>query len=171
MRSFSSDSYQARCSQSVPASLRFTMWNAPAPFLNKRLSICPKPQMPGDPQGALLQADLLLNLGYAHLRGYDFVAAGRAFEDAQRIGRPSGNMRALMLSSRYLASSYVMWGLLNEATMVYRQTLRWATAGGQKPPPAAGTIYIGNALLLYERNDVDAALEQAQQGLALGLRK
>lgn len=123
------------------------------------------------PQKAdVLQADLLLNLGYAHLRGHDYVAAARVFQDARRIGRHSGNVRALMLSSRYLAGSYVMRGHLNEAATVFRQALRLATANGQKPPPAAGTIYIGNALLLYERNDVDAALEQAQQGLALGLR-
>ncbi|HEY7126077.1 MAG TPA: LuxR C-terminal-related transcriptional regulator [Ktedonobacterales bacterium] len=121
-------------------------------------------------QSEVLQADLLLNLGYAHLRSHDFVAAGRAFEEARRIGRRSGNVRAIMLSSRYLAVSYVMRGLLNEATTVYRQALRLAIASGQKPPLAAGTIYIGNALLLYERNEVDAALDQAQRGLALGLR-
>src|SRR3954452_15152970 len=38
---------------------------------------------------------------------------------------------------------------------------------GQEPPPEDGTIYIRNALLLYERNDLDAALDHAQQGLAL----
>lgn len=123
------------------------------------------------PQKAdVLKADLLLNLGYAQLRGSDFVAAGRTFQEARRIGRRSGNMRAVMLASRYLAGSYGARGFLNEATTVYRQTLRWATASGQKPPLAAGTIYIGNAVLLYERNELDAALDQAQQGLALGLR-
>jgi LuxR family maltose regulon positive regulatory protein len=117
-----------------------------------------------------LRADLLLNLGYAQLRSNDFVLAGRTFEDARRIGRRSGNVRAVMLSSRYLALSYAVRGFLNEASRVYRQALRWATAGGQEPPPAAGPIYIGNALLLYERNDLDGALDQARHGLALGQR-
>jgi LuxR family maltose regulon positive regulatory protein len=121
-------------------------------------------------QADVLQADLLLNLGYAQLRGSDFVEAGRTFQEAQRIGRRSGNMRAVMLASRYLAGSYVARGFLNEATTVYRQALQWATASGQKPLLAAGTIAIGNAVLLYERNELDAALDQAQQGLALGLR-
>lgn len=121
-------------------------------------------------QTDILQADLLLNLGYAHLRGYDFVAAGRTFEQARRIGRRSGNVRAVMLASRYLAASYVQRGLLNEASAVYRQALRFATVSNPKLPLAAGTILIGNALLLYERNEREAALDQAQQGLALGLR-
>jgi LuxR family maltose regulon positive regulatory protein len=118
----------------------------------------------------LLRADLLLNLGYAQLRRYDLVAAGRAFQAVRRIGRRSGNVRAMLLGSRYLASSFVTRGLLNDAATVYRQTLRWATAGGREPVPVTGTIYVGNALLLYERNDLDAALAQAQQGLTLGLR-
>ena len=121
-------------------------------------------------QTDVLQADLVLNLGYAHVRRYDFVAAGRAFQQARHIGRRSGNARAVMLSSRYLAVSYVMRGFLTEATTVYRQALRWATFGGQQSPLAAGTIYIGDALLLYERNDLAAALDRAQQGLSLGLR-
>jgi LuxR family maltose regulon positive regulatory protein len=118
----------------------------------------------------LLRADLLLNLGYAQMRRYDLVAAGRAFQAVRRISRRSGNVRAMMLGSRYLASSYVTRGLLNDAATIYRQTLRWATASGREPLPVAGTIYVGNALLLYERNDLDAALVQAQQGLTLGLR-
>jgi ATP/maltotriose-dependent transcriptional regulator MalT len=118
----------------------------------------------------LLRADLLLNLGYAQLREHDFIAAGRAFQDAQRIGRRCGNARAVMLASRYLASSYMTRGLLNDASSVYRQALRRAISSGQGPPPTAGTVYIGNALLLYERNELDAALDHALQGLALGRR-
>jgi LuxR family maltose regulon positive regulatory protein len=122
------------------------------------------------PEKDLLQADLLLNVGYAHLRRSDFVAAGRAFQEARRIGRRCGNVRAVMLASRYLASSYAARGLLNDAAPVYRQALRSATAGGQEPPPAAGTVYVGSALLLYERNELDAAHDQAERGLALGRR-
>jgi LuxR family transcriptional regulator, maltose regulon positive regulatory protein len=123
------------------------------------------------PQGTdLIQADLLLNLGYAQLRSDDFAAAIHTFEKARNIGKRSGNVRAMMLSSRYLASSYITRGFLNEAEMVYRRALRWATASDSKPPPVAGTIYVGNALLLFERNDVEAALDHARQGLALGLR-
>jgi LuxR family transcriptional regulator, maltose regulon positive regulatory protein len=116
-----------------------------------------------------LRAELLLNLGYAHLRAHDFDAAGRAFKDARRIGRRSGNVRAVMLSSRYLAGSYVVRGLLSEAATVYRQALRLATGMNSRLPLAAGAIYVSNALLLYEHNDLEAALNQAQQGLALGL--
>jgi LuxR family maltose regulon positive regulatory protein len=118
----------------------------------------------------VLRADLLLNLGYAYLRRHDYVAAGRVFKDARRIGIRSGNARAVMLSSRYLAGSYVERGSLNDAAMVYRQALRLATSMHSTPPLAAGTIYVANAMLLYERNDPQAALEQVQQGLALGLR-
>jgi LuxR family transcriptional regulator, maltose regulon positive regulatory protein len=121
-------------------------------------------------QNGVLPADLLLNIGYAYLRSHDFVAAGRAFQDARRVGRRSGNMRAVMLASRYLADSYAVRGLLSEAATVYRQTLQLATGMNSQLPLAAGTIYVGNSLILYERNDLEAALDQAQQGLKLGLR-
>lgn len=123
-----------------------------------------------DHKADLLRADLLLNLGYALLVRHDLIAAGRAFQAVRRIGRRSGNVRAVMLGSRYLASTYVTRGLLNDAATIYRQTLRWATAGGRAPLPVVGTLYVGSALLLYERDDLDTALAQARQGLSLGLR-
>lgn len=132
-------------------------------------------------QADVLRADLLLNLGYAHLRANDVAAAGRAFDDARRIGKRSGNQRAVILASRYLAESFVTRGLLNEAANVYRQALRLVTASAgdaasispaasMGPPLAAGMLYVRNALLLYERNNLEAALDQARQGLSLGLR-
>ena len=123
-----------------------------------------------DHQADLLRADLLLNLGYARLVHHDLIAAGRAFQAVRRIGRRSGNVRAVTLGSRYLASTFVTRGLLNDAATIYRQTLRWATDGGRAPLPVVGTLYIGSAALLYERDDLDTALAQAQQGLSLGLR-
>jgi LuxR family transcriptional regulator, maltose regulon positive regulatory protein len=121
-------------------------------------------------QTDVIKADLLLNLGYARLRSYDFMAAGRTFRYARSIGRRSGNERAFMLSSRYLAGSYESRGVLSEAATVYRQALRTADVEGPLPSLAAGVVCIGHALLLYERNEIVTALDQAQRGLALGRR-
>jgi LuxR family maltose regulon positive regulatory protein len=121
-------------------------------------------------QSDVIKADLLLNLGYAHLRSHDFADATCTFQNAQHVGRRSGNVRAYMLSSRYLAGAYETRGLLSEAATVYRQALRLPPSSEPTPPLAAGAVYIGNAMLLYERNEVVASLDQARRGLALGRR-
>ncbi len=56
-------------------------------------------------------------------------------------------------------------GDLDAALATYRQALDTAGEGGQ--PPHLGLAHVGLAQVLYERNELDAALDHATEGVAL----
>jgi LuxR family transcriptional regulator, maltose regulon positive regulatory protein len=58
-------------------------------------------------------------------------------------------------------------GHLGAALGTYQQLLEVATAPGQLGLPAAGIAHVGIADVLYERSELDAALDHATQGVAL----
>jgi LuxR family transcriptional regulator, maltose regulon positive regulatory protein len=58
-------------------------------------------------------------------------------------------------------------GRLSAALQTFRQGLEFATEAGRPPLPAAGVAHVGVAEVLYERNELDAALDQAMRGVEL----
>jgi MalT-like TPR region len=58
-------------------------------------------------------------------------------------------------------------GRLGAALGTYRQLLEVAAAPGQPALPAASIAQVGMAEMLYERGQLDAALDHATQGVAL----
>jgi LuxR family transcriptional regulator, maltose regulon positive regulatory protein len=58
-------------------------------------------------------------------------------------------------------------GRLSAALQTFRQVLELATEAGRPTLPAAGVAHVGVAEILYERNELDAALDQAMRGVEL----
>ena len=58
-------------------------------------------------------------------------------------------------------------GRLSAALSSCQQGFELAAEGGRSDLPAAGVAHVGIAEVLYERNELDAALDQAMQGVAL----
>jgi LuxR family transcriptional regulator, maltose regulon positive regulatory protein len=58
-------------------------------------------------------------------------------------------------------------GRLSAALQTFRQGLECATEAGRRALPAAGVAHVGVAEVLYERNELDAALDQAMRGVEL----
>ena len=58
-------------------------------------------------------------------------------------------------------------GRLSAALQTFRQGLEFATEAGRRALPAAGVAHVGVAEVLYERNELDAALDQAMRGVEL----
>src|SRR5829696_1355867 len=58
-------------------------------------------------------------------------------------------------------------GRLSAALQTFRQGLELATEAGRRALPAAGVVYVGVAEVLYERNELDATLDQAMRGVEL----
>jgi LuxR family maltose regulon positive regulatory protein len=56
---------------------------------------------------------------------------------------------------------------LSAALQTFRQGLELATEAGRPDLPAAGVAHVGVAEVLYERNELDAALDQAMRSVAL----
>src|SRR6266516_1741119 len=58
-------------------------------------------------------------------------------------------------------------GRQDAAVRTYRQTLDIATVSGPPPAPPAGPAYVGLGEVAYQRNDLDSALRQVTEGIAL----
>jgi LuxR family maltose regulon positive regulatory protein len=58
-------------------------------------------------------------------------------------------------------------GRLDAAVQTCEQALEAAARTGQPPSPAAGPAYVGLAEVAYQRNELDSALEDVTQGIAL----
>jgi LuxR family maltose regulon positive regulatory protein len=58
-------------------------------------------------------------------------------------------------------------GRQDAAVRTYRQTLDIAAASGTSLAPPAGPAYVGLAEVAYQRNDLDSALRQVTEGIAL----
>jgi LuxR family maltose regulon positive regulatory protein len=58
-------------------------------------------------------------------------------------------------------------GRLDAAAETYQKTLDIAAASGPPPAPPAGPAYVGLAEVAYQRNELDSALWQVTEGIAL----
>jgi LuxR family transcriptional regulator, maltose regulon positive regulatory protein len=58
-------------------------------------------------------------------------------------------------------------GRLDAAAETYQRTLDIAAASGPPPAPPAGPAYVGLAEVAYQRNELESALWQATEGIAL----
>ncbi len=58
-------------------------------------------------------------------------------------------------------------GRLDAAAETYQKTLDIAAESGQPPAPPAGPAYVGLAEVAYQRNELDSALRQVTEGIAL----
>jgi LuxR family maltose regulon positive regulatory protein len=116
----------------------------------------------------LLRADVAFGLGGTYTALKDLDAAYRMLSEALHISQALVSLRTAMFASRYLASVCIEQGRLSEAEAILRQALHFAGAGEGARVPACGIVHIGLAELLYERNELGAALHHARLGLALG---
>ena len=58
-------------------------------------------------------------------------------------------------------------GRLDAAVRTYQQTLEIAAVPGLPPAPPAGSAYVGLGEVAYQRNELDSALRQVTEGIAL----
>jgi LuxR family transcriptional regulator, maltose regulon positive regulatory protein len=82
--------------------------------------------------------------------------------------RTSGQLTLVAWGYYYLGQAYRAEGRLSAALATYQEMLE-AVAGepGAPPMPATGIAHIGMAEVHYERDDLDAALHHATQGVDL----
>ena len=58
-------------------------------------------------------------------------------------------------------------GRQDAAVRTYQQTLAIAAGPGPAPAPPAGSAYVGLGEVTYQRNELDSALRQVTEGIAL----
>ena len=117
-----------------------------------------------------LRSKAAWNLGIAHWMGGDLASAGRAFVGLITDNRATGNAYLPLLASYGLGQIQAVQGRLREAAKAYQRVLRLGNEEGKPLLPVAGWAYLGMSELLYEWNDLDAAMRHLTEGLELGKR-
>jgi LuxR family transcriptional regulator, maltose regulon positive regulatory protein len=113
----------------------------------------------------------------SHANGYLGVAqwlCGR-LGDAERLlsstiaqWRSAGERSLAVRGCHHLGQVQRAQGRLDAALGTYHQALELAAPPGRPALPAAGIAYVGMAEVAYQRGDLDTALRQVTEGIALG---
>ena len=93
--------------------------------------------------------------------------AERAFSGLLVEGRSAPSLNPLMSTGSTLASVQRVRGNLGAALRTYREGLRFITEGGRLSVAHAGELHIGLSRVLYERDELEAALEHVTVGIDL----
>jgi LuxR family maltose regulon positive regulatory protein len=106
-----------------------------------------------------------LNLGIAHWSSGHLAEAEEALREAERAARQSRNHYASLTALSFLGVVHAAQGRLHQAAEWLREAIR---AGGGSPPTALAHDSL--SALLYEWNDLEAAVEHSERGIELGAR-
>jgi LuxR family maltose regulon positive regulatory protein len=123
------------------------------------------------PQESLLRAAAATAVGIASKRLGDLVAATEAYKQAQDIGRAAGRMSLTLGALCNVGATQALQGRLHFARQTYQEAFRLfdAQSDGRRVP-VMGHLYLDQAAILYEWNDLDLAFQDAGEGLDIGRR-
>ena len=107
-----------------------------------------------------------IGLGLAYLSQGAARPAAVAFRAVAIANRATTYGLFMMLAAVGEASAHRMAGALDRAQATYEQAIAWSMDHAH-PSLLAGSLYTGLADLLRERNELDAALDRATEGLRL----
>jgi LuxR family maltose regulon positive regulatory protein len=93
--------------------------------------------------------------------------AERAFAELIVEGRATAELDPVMSNGFTLGRVQRARGRLGAALRTYQDGLRFATEGGRRTAYQAGEPHVGIAEVLYERDELDLALEHVTQGIEL----
>jgi LuxR family transcriptional regulator, maltose regulon positive regulatory protein len=116
------------------------------------------------PNNLSLRATAHWTLGFAYSLQGDRAAARRAYTEAIALSQASGIIFTTILATIGLGNIQEADNQLSLAAETYRGVLQLA---GEPPLPVACEAHLGLARVLYEWNDLDAALAHGQQSLHL----
>ena len=119
------------------------------------------------PGERLLSANAHVFLTVAEWLCGRLTEAERAIASSVTEWRETGQLTMTAWSYHSLVLIRRSQGRLDAAVRTYRQTLDIAAVSGTPPAPPAGPAYVGLAEVAYQRNDLDSALRQVTEGIAL----
>ena len=140
-------------------------------------------QLRGDPEGtaaytaqALAELDDGEDMLRSAVQGFLAVSEwmrGRLAEAEQAFGssltgwRAAGQVTTTAWGNYLRARIQRAQGRLDASIQTCRQALESTALPGRRPLPAAGPAYVGLAEVAYQRNDLDEALANATEGIAV----
>jgi LuxR family transcriptional regulator, maltose regulon positive regulatory protein len=115
----------------------------------------------------MLEAYAQGHLAVAEWLGGRLAQAERAFVSTIARWRAAGERFLAVRLAELLGLAQRGQGHLEAALGTYQQALEDVTVPGRPAPPAAGIAHLGMAGVLYERDQLDAALQHVTEGIAL----
>ena len=97
----------------------------------------------------------------------DLEDARQAYLEAKKIGEAAGDIHLIIVANSNLANILIEQGLLHQAYMIYSETLEMATRPDGQQPVIAGRLYAELSQVSYEWNNLETAMQQVHQCLAL----
>jgi LuxR family maltose regulon positive regulatory protein len=116
------------------------------------------------PDNMFLRGAVAQSLGSAYSWSGQVVEATRAFTESETIGRKTGNLQIYLVARRNLGQLQREQGHLRLAEELYREGLA-EVADHADLLTATGRLHIGLAEIMYERNQLAAAIEHIETGL------
>jgi LuxR family maltose regulon positive regulatory protein len=123
----------------------------------RALSLLPNEDIPQRMVAAVFLGDALRTIG-------DLSAASEAFAEAAEIGRTIGHVYGTLTAMVWQARGQAARGRLREAEDSFRRALHFVTEQGIELLPAAGLAHLGMGALLYERNELEEAERELEEG-------
>jgi LuxR family transcriptional regulator, maltose regulon positive regulatory protein len=117
--------------------------------------------------GLLLGSFARYHLAMADWLGGRLAQAERALVEVVAERAVAGERYLAVRAGHDLGHVQQAQGRLGAALRTYQHGLQIAAEPGQVPLPAAGMAHVGLSEVLYERNELDAALRHATEGVAL----
>jgi LuxR family transcriptional regulator, maltose regulon positive regulatory protein len=106
-------------------------------------------------------------LGDACSMNGELEQARQAYMEARQIGQAAGDIHLVIVANSNLANILIEQGLLHQAARIYSDTLQMATRPDGQKLVIAGRVYLELSQVSYEWNNLETAIEQVYQGLAL----
>jgi LuxR family maltose regulon positive regulatory protein len=118
------------------------------------------------PPDALMRSDVFLDLAFAHSDTQDAELAEAAFTQAIDQSLSTGNLRAALMATYYLAGKLRDRGQFRQAVQRCQQGLAWCQ---QADPPLASACWAhaGFGALLYEWNELTTAIDHLRRAINL----
>jgi LuxR family maltose regulon positive regulatory protein len=114
-----------------------------------------------------LQFDTRVTLGYEYFLSGDYVSSSQILNEAIRSGISAGAIIHTVVASCFMARLYAVQGLLHKSYDLYQAAAQLIPETSGEHRDARALVDIGMAEILYEWNDLGAALVHIEQGLAL----
>jgi len=114
-----------------------------------------------------LQLDTRVTLGYEYFLSSDYANASQILNEAIQTGMTAGAIIYIVAASCILARLYGNQSLLKRSFDTYQIAAQLIPEASGEHRGARALVKVGIADVLYEWNDLEAALAHVKQGLAL----
>jgi len=135
--------------------------------IHQAIELCLEARKLIPPDNLALQLDTRITLGYEYFLSGDYTNASKKLNETIQIGKTVGAIINTVAASCVMARLYANRGLLHKSYDTYQTAAQVIPDESDQHLGARALVEIGIADLLYEWNDLEAALNHLNEGLVL----